>query len=230
MVEKAVFSLAAGGALPLLAAATSPVAAQAGGGTIVGHVHYMGQTPVNSLIRMGADPRCNRLYVGKRPTTQSFTVDANGNFADVLVSLDGSFPNTPAPPAPVVLNQKACQYAPHVLGARVGQTLQVKNLDATEHNIHAASTIGNEINTTQPIGGPVFEVKLKTAELLHVRCDNHTWMSSYIAIMDNPYFAVSRTDGPFPINKVPAGKQTVKAWHEVMGMQTQAVDVQAGKT
>jgi hypothetical protein len=26
------------------------------------------------------------------------------------------------------------------------------------------------------------------------------------------------------------GKQSVKAWHEVMGTQTQMVDVQAGKT
>jgi len=229
-MKKAAFSLAAVAAMFFVfAAATTPVAGQAGG-TIVGHIKYMGSAPVNALIRMGADPRCNRLYVGKRPTTQSFTVDANGNFADVLVSLDGSFPNTPAPTAPVVLNQKDCQYAPHVLGARVGQTLQVKNLDATEHNIHAASTIGNEINTTQPIGGPVYEVKLKASELLHVRCDNHTWMSSYIAIMDNPYFGVSGTDGTFTINNVPAGKQTVKAWHEVMGMQTQMVDVQAGKT
>ena len=230
MVKKAAFSMAAGAAtLFVLATATTPVAGQAGG-TIVGHVHYMGQTPVNSLIRMGADPRCNKLYVGKRPLTQSFTVDANGNFADVVVSLDGSFPNTPVPATPVVLNQKDCQYVPHVMGARVGQTLQVKNGDPTEHNIHAASTIGNEINTTQPINGPVAEFKLKAAELLHVRCDNHIWMSSYIAIMDNPYYAVSGTDGTFTINNVPAGKQTVKAWHEVMGMQTQMVDVQAGKT
>jgi len=230
MVNKAAFLLAAGAAmLFVLATTTTPVAGQAGA-TIVGHVHYMGPTPVNSLIRMGADPRCNKLYVGKRPLTQSFTVGADGAFADVVLSLDGSFPNTPVPTTPVVLNQKDCQYAPHVLGARAGQTLQVKNLDQTEHNIHAASTIGNEINTTQLIGGPVFEAKLKTAELLHVRCDNHTWMSSYIAIMDNPYFAVSGTDGTFTINNVPAGKQTVKAWHEVMGMQSQMVDVQAGKT
>jgi predicted Fe-Mo cluster-binding NifX family protein len=55
-------------------------------------------------------------------------------------------------------------------------------------------------------------------------------MSSFIAIMDNPYFAVSATDGTFTINNVPAGKQSVKAWHEVMGTQTQMVDVQAGKT
>jgi hypothetical protein len=48
--------------------------------------------------------------------------------------------------------------------------------------------------------------------------------------MDNPYFALSATDGTFTINNVPAGKQTVKAWHEIMGTQMQTVDVQPGKT
>ena len=231
MVQRAAFSVAAGGALLIaLAASTSPAAGQAGGGTIVGHVHYMGQTPVNPLIRMGADPRCNRLYVGKRPTSQTFVVAADGAMANVLVNVDGSFPATPVSTTPAVLNQKDCQYDPRVLGARVGQTLQVRNEDPTEHNVHALSKAGNDFNTTQPIKGMPFDYKLKAGEILRVTCDNHTWMTAYIAILDNPYFSVSGTDGSFTISNVPAGRQTVKAWHEVMGTQTQMVDVQAGKT
>jgi plastocyanin len=231
MVRKATFSLAAIVAmLVVFATISSPVAGQGGGGTIVGHVHYMGPTPVNPLIRMGADPRCNKLYVGKRPTSQAFVVSADGAMANVLIDVDGSFPDSPVPATPVVLNQKDCQYGPRVLGARVGQTLQVKNQDPTEHTIHSVSMVANAFNTTQLINGPTFEFKLKAGELLHVRCDNHTWMSAFIGIMDNPYFAVSGTDGTFTINNVPSGKQTVKAWHEVMGTQTQMIDVQAGKT
>jgi len=231
MVKRAAFSSAVCGTLFIaIAATTSPVAGQAGGGTIVGHVHYMGQTPVNPLIRMGADPRCNKLYVGKRPTSQAFLVSADGGFANVLVNVDGSFPAAPAPTTPVVLNQKDCQYAPRVLGALIGQTLQVRNDDPTEHNVHSASMKGNDFNTTQPISGKPFDFQLKAGELLHIRCDNHTWMTAYVGIFDNPYFSVSGTDGSFMISKVPAGKQMVKAWHEVMGTQTQMVDVQAGKT
>jgi len=206
------------------------VVGQAGAGTIVGHVRYMGQTPVNPIIRMGADPRCNKLYVGKRPTSQAFIVGADGAFANVLVNLDGTFPATPVPTTPVVLGQKDCQYTPRVLAGRVGQTLQVQNDDPTDHNVHSASMAGNDFNTTQPIKSMPFEFKLKAGEILRVRCDNHTWMNAYIGIFDNPYFAVSGTDGTFTIANAPAGKQTVKAWHEVMGMQTQMVDVQAGKT
>jgi len=93
-----------------------------------------------------------------------------------------------------------------------------------------ASMAGNDFNTTQPIKSMPFDFKLKAGEILRVRCDNHTWMAAYVGIFDHPYFSVSGTDGAFTIANVPAGKQTVKAWHEVMGTQTQMVDVQAGKT
>ena len=231
-MKKAMFSCAAAAAATLvtLGITSTPIAGQGGTGTIVGHVKYMGPTPVNPIIRMGADPRCNKLYVGKRPTSQAFLVSADGGFANVLVNVDGSFPAAPAPTTPVVLNQKDCQYAPRVLGALIGQTLQVRNDDPTEHNVHSASMKGNDFNTTQPISGKPFDFQLKAGELLHIRCDNHTWMTAYVGIFDNPYFSVSGTDGSFMISNVPAGKQTVKAWHEVMGTQTQMVDVQAGKT
>lgn len=231
-MRKALFSFAAAAAATMVSVgvATTPVAGQGGTGTIVGHVKWMGPTPVNPIIRMGADPRCNKLYVGKRPTAQTVVVGADGAFGNVLVNLDGSFPAAPVPTTPVVLNQKDCQYAPRVLGARIGQTLQVKNDDPTEHNVHSLSKVGNDFNTTQPIKSMPFEFKLKAGEILHVTCDNHTWMTAYIAILDNPYFSVTGADGTFTIANVPAGKQSVKAWHEVMGMQTQMVDVQAGKT
>src|SRR5882672_9202922 len=115
-MKQALFSFAATGAAMLVALGTStPIAAQGGTGTIVGHVHYMGATPVNPIIRMGADPRCNKLYVGKRPTAQTFVVGADGGMANVLVNLEGSFPGAPAATAPAVLDQKDCMYQPRVL-------------------------------------------------------------------------------------------------------------------
>ena len=231
-MKQALFSLAATAAATLVAlgATSTPLAGQGGTGTIAGHVRYMGPTPVNPIIRMGADPRCNKLYVGKRPTSPTFVVGTDGAFANVLVNLDGSFPATPVSTTPVVLDQKDCQYAPRVVAARVGQTLEVRNDDPTEHNVHASSMAGNDFNTTQPIKSMPFNFKLKGGEILHVRCDNHTWMTGYVGIFDHPYFSVSGTDGAFTIANVPAGKQTIKAWHEVMGTQTQMIDVQAGKT
>jgi len=226
---RTIFTSAAGAALLItLSATTTPVSGQAGMGTIVGHVKYMGPTPVNPIIRMGADPKCNKLYVGKRPTSQTFVVTADGGMANVLVDVDGSFPNAPASTTPVVIDQKDCMYVPRVIGARIGQTLQVKNDDITGHNVHSLSMAGNNFNTSQPMPGMVFEYKLKAGEMLHIKCDIHAWMNSYVGIVDNPYFAVTGTAGSFTIANVPAGKQTIRVWHEAMGPQTQTVDVQAG--
>ena len=221
---------AAAAILVALGTTSTSISGQGGTGTITGHVHYMGPTPVNPIIRMGADPRCNKLYVGKRPTSPTFVVGADGAFANVLVNLDGSFPATPPSTMPVVLDQKDCQYVPRVVAARVGQTLEVRNDDPTEHNSHSASMAGNDFNTTQPIKTVPFHFKLKAGEVFRVRCDSHTWMIAYVGVFEHPYFSVSGSDGAFTIANVPAGKQTVKAWHEVMGTQTQMVDVQAGKT
>ena len=228
-------ALTAGAAASLAAAigigpSVTPVAAQsAAAGTIVGHVRYMGPTPVNPVIRMGADPRCNRLWVGKRPTAPTFVVAADGGMANVFANVEGTFPNAPAPSGPAVIDQKDCVYQPHVIGARIGQTLQFTNSDDTTHNVHAASMAGNDFNTSQPSRGIAFEFATKAAEMLRVRCDSHTWMSVYVGILTHPYFGVSGADGSFTIANVPAGRQTVRVWHEVMGAQTQAVDVQAGK-
>src|SRR5262245_65360858 len=86
-MKQALFSLAAAAATTLVAlgAMSTSLAGQGGTGTITGHVHYMGPTPVLPIIRMGADPRCNKLYVGKRPTAPTFVVGADGAFANVLV-------------------------------------------------------------------------------------------------------------------------------------------------
>jgi hypothetical protein len=231
-MKQTLFFLTAAAAATLVAlgATSTPVSGQGGTGTITGHVHYMGPTPVLPILRMGADPRCNKLYVGKRPTAPTFVVGADGAFANVLVNLEGSFPNAAAPTVPVVLNQKDCMYVPRVLGARIGQTLQVTNEDPTDHNVHSLSKAGNDFNRTQLINSKPFDVTLKAGELLRITCDNHTWMTAYVGIFEHPYFSVSGSDGAFTIANVPVGKQTVKAWHEVMGTQTQMVDVQPGKT
>ena len=39
-------------------------------------------------------------------------------------------------------------------------------------------------------------------------------MSSFIIVLENPYFAVSNREGTFEIKDVPPGNYTIKTWHE----------------
>ena len=207
------------------------VAAQQGraGGTIVGHVRLMGPSPGNTVIRMGLDPFCAKLTRGKQVVQQTVVMSQDGGLANVFLYVQGSFPQTPVPAGPVVIDQQGCIYQPRVIGARVGQTLQIKNGDQTLHNLHAVSEKGNEFNVGQPMSGMVYQSQLKSEEImLHLACDVHRWMTGFVGVVNHPYFAVTGEGGAFTISNVPAGKYTVQAWHERYGPITQTVTVQAG--
>ena len=114
-------------AVALATATPVTMSAQSGGGTIEGHVKLTGTPPPNPPIKMGADPSCLKINAGKRVLLETVLKAAEGGLANVFVDVKGSFPESPAPSTSVVIDQRGCVYHPRVLGARVGQTLEVKN-------------------------------------------------------------------------------------------------------
>jgi len=212
-------------------AVTSAPAVKVKGGAIRGHIRVNGKLPGNPIIRMGMDPMCAKLNAGKRPVQEIVAATADGSLANVFVSLQGSFPATPVPTEPVTIDQRACIYVPRVVGARVGQTLQVRNSDELLHNVHGLSARGNTFNVSQPKAGLVQQLQLKEDEImLRVTCDVHRWMTAFVGVVSHPYFATSGVAGTYAIENVPAGTYTIQAWHEQYGVVTQKVLVTAGST
>ena len=206
----------------------SRASAQAGRGTIKGHVRLMGKLPGNPIIRMGVDPMCNKLNAGKRTVQETVVASLDGSLANVFVRLQGTFPQTPVPTEPIVVDQRACIYYPRVVGARVGQTLQVRNSDAFMHNVHSVSTKGLSFNVGQATAGITSSFVLKDEEvMLGLKCDVHRWMTAYVGVVPHPFFVVSKPGGTFEIDGVPAGTHTIQAWHEAYGPLTQTVRVAA---
>src|SRR6266704_913493 len=103
------------------------VAAQANTGTIKGHVRLTGKLPGNPIIRMGMDPMCSAMNKGKQIIQEYVGASIDGSLANVFVRLQGNFPQTPVSTQPVVMDQRGCMYTPRVIGARTGQTIQIKN-------------------------------------------------------------------------------------------------------
>ena len=201
------------------------------GGTIKGRIRLEGRSAGNPIIRMGADPLCSRLNRGKRLVQGIVLNIADGGLANVFVKLDGSFPESPVPAAPVTIEQRDCIYGPRVVGVRVGQMLAVRNSDALMHNVHGLSTSGNDFNVSQPKAGMVQNFSMTEEEtMLRLRCDMHGWMTAYIGVVSHPYFAVSSADGAFDITGVPAGTYTLRTWHEHYGELTHTVSVTTGET
>jgi hypothetical protein len=200
-------------------------------GAITGHIRLNGKLPGNPVIRMGMDPMCATLNAGKRTVQETVAASADGSLANVFVRLQGSFPPSPVPAQPVVIDQRACIYTPRVIGARVGQMLQVRNSDELLHNVHSLSARSNGFNASEPKSGMVQQFQLKEEEImLRVTCDVHKWMTAFVGIVNHPYFATSGRTGTYAIDNVPAGTYTLQTWHEQYGALSQTVRVREGST
>ena len=210
----------------LFAFAAGPVFA----GDIVGTVNYTGKVPTLKPLAMNADPACAKKHT--KPVPSEVLVLGPGNtMANVMVRVkspvQGSFP---APAAPVVIDQKGCQYIPHVVGLRVGQTLQLRNSDGLLHNVHALPKVNTPFNMAMPANRTKADHKFGKAEgMFHVKCDVHPWMSAYVGVFTNPFFAVSGKDGKYKISGLPPGNYEIEAWHEKLGVKTAKVTVAAAK-
>jgi RNA polymerase sigma factor (sigma-70 family) len=119
----------------------------------------------------------------------------------------------------VVLDQPCCQFEPHVVCMRAGQTLVARNSGTVPHNTRIDSPGDNpSLNPLVPPGAslPIPGWKAETAPSL-VACGIHPWMTAYIRVFDHPYFAVTDADGHFKIEKAPAGTFRIVAWQESAG-------------
>jgi plastocyanin len=200
------------------------------GGTITGRVVLTGKPPGNPVIRMGMDPACADMNRGRQVIQEQALVTAAGNVANVFVRVEGTFPPTPVPSTPVVIDQRSCVYTPRVVGVRVGQPLQVRNDDNLLHNVHSSSAVNNSFNVGQPKAGAAYVFTPKSPEvMLKLGCDIHRWMTAYVAVMTHPYFAVSDASGRYSIEGVPPGTYSIKIWHEEFGERSGTVTLRSGR-
>lgn len=227
-----VFLLACGTPAALHAQAGSGNDPAAGSGQISGMISFQGEKPKLTPIHMGKDSVCTSLHTGA-VLPEDGQVNSDGTLPNAFVYLKSSTGKLSATPPrnPVVLTQKGCEYQPHVIGVMVGQPFEVINLDPTTHNIHVLPKGNREWNVSQQPGSPSIVRKFQHAEaMIPVRCNVHPWMKAYIGVVDNPFYAVTGTDGKFILKGVPAGDYTLEVWTATFGTQERHVTVQSGET
>jgi hypothetical protein len=126
----------------------------------------------------------------------------------------------------VVIDQRGCWFHPRVLGIQTGQILSVVNSDPVTHNIHPMAEINREWNHSQGEGdAPLARKFLKPEVMIAVKCNIHRWMHAFIGVVDNPYFAVTGSDGSFEIRNLPPGNYVIEAWQEKLGKKDQDITV-----
>ena len=176
--------------------------------------------PKSAAPVVRTDPACPA--VAERPLAT-----ATGGVPDVLVRLPvGAAKPGKAPPAPLTVEQKGCEYRPRVAGLVRGQELVMKSADGTLHNVHAWRDGETEFNLAQPAGSaPITRaVDAAAGEIVKLTCDVHAWMTAWVVVVDHPVFAVTDDAGAFALD-LPPGKHTLQAWHPTLGSRDVAITV-----
>jgi plastocyanin len=201
--------------------------------TITGTITFDGKAPTLKPLTMDADPACAKMH--SKPAPNEMLVLGSGNaMGNILVWVSKGLPagkTFPVPKTPAVLDQKGCQYVPHVMGIMVGQAYRILNSDGILHNVHALPKINRGFN--QPMPGNMKESTKtfdKPEAVFQIKCDVHPWMQAWVGVFTHPFFSVTKTDGKFTISGLDPGTYEITAWHERLGTQTATVTVAANET
>jgi plastocyanin len=193
------------------------------GGTISGTVKFKGSAPAPKKLDVGKD----KEVCDKTPKTDQSLVVNNGNVEYAVVTITDIKKGKKIDAKKVTLDQKGCQYHPHVLAFPAGTTVEVLNPDGILHNIHSYSKVNSPFNMAQPKFKKTLEVKIDKPEPIEVKCDVHGWMHGWLIATETPYVAVTDNSGAFKLTDVPPGTYTVEVWQEKLGKSTQKVTVKA---
>jgi len=120
------------------------------------------------------------------------------------------------PPASAVharMVQKDKTFTPHVLAIPVGAIVDFPNFDPIFHN-----AFSNYDGKTFDLGlykpGSSKSVVFSSSGIVRVFCNIHATMSAVIAVLETPYFDVTKRNGSFEIAGVPPGEYSFRVFHE----------------
>ena len=147
-----------------------------------------------------------------------------------VVYLDGHFPRPASLPTKEVA-QKDLTFVPALLPIEVGTKVEFPNLDDQYHNIFSYSPVKRfDLGRYRPEERPIPSVTFDQPGLVTLRCDIHEHMRGLILVLNTPFFVMTDTAGRFRLNKLPAGRYTLKAWIDSRTTREKPIDLKDGQT
>jgi plastocyanin len=147
-----------------------------------------------------------------------------------LIYIDHVTGEFPPPKKNPHMSQRGLVFQPHILPVLKGTSVDFTNDDTVSHNVFSPSGSATPFNLG--IYGPGVK-KTETFNapgVVPLLCIIHPDMSAFVIVLQNPYFALTREDGSFEIDRVPPGTYQLKLWDEKLKTVSEPVTVKAGKT
>ena len=192
------------------------------GGTIAGEVKFAGKGDTASLPVTKDNNVC-----GSQKPSEELIVSKSGGVKNAVVLIEKIEKGKKISKEDASINNQSCQYIPHVQAMVAVSSINIINSDPILHNTHGyLNQTETAFNLALPMKDQKIKKKVKKPGIMNIKCDaGHTWMSAYIVVTENPYYAVTNDNGIFEIKDIPAGKYQLKAWHEKLGTQIAEVTV-----
>ena len=129
---------------------TGMAAYQAGdvkdGGSISGTVKFKGTAPAPKKLDVSKD----KEVCAKTPKVDQSLVVNNGNLVNAVITITDIQKGKKIEVKKVTLDQKECEYHPHVLAFPAGSPVEILNPDGILHNVHSYSKVNTPFNQAQP--------------------------------------------------------------------------------
>ena len=196
-------------------------------GSIAGTIRFPGDPPPPGVLSVYKE----QAFCGSLVPDQSLLVAPGGGLGNVVVTLHGPELDRRKPrPRAIQLDNIGCRFAPHVQAAPAGSSLLLLNSDHILHDAHARIGSRTLFNDGLPRWRKVTRI-LRQPGVMKIICElHHAWMSAYIVVTSNPFFAVTGLDGRYAIDGIPPGTYEARFWHERLGRVSRRVVVSPGKT
>jgi len=226
-------------------AATAPVPKPTGAGTLLGVVKYVGSPPDLPRLSVtkdeatcapgGAAPKAEFIVLGDSVGSGAYGLANVAIFLDTdiytpqqvaaekdaerkaamqeWVKIAGNATKT----ATVEFDQEKCMFTNRVAALQTTQKMIVLNSDPVTHNatLPGQTVVTPKRQPGQPKPTAEYTPSQPTSSPKQVTCNYHPWMKAFVLVRENPYFDVTRPNGEFRIENLPAGVELeFRIWHE----------------
>lgn len=187
--------------------------------TVRGVVRWGGAKIEPSRITITGDSLLMDIWKDGGPLDPRFEVATDGALPHAFVWAEkgphlGRKWDVPKTPAELVADRG--MHVPHVLGVMTGQPLRLRSTGPSTFCFCTNSKVNERFDVPLVMNGEKTVTLTKPEKAIHVADDCFSWMSSWLFVLDHPFFAVTDATGRFEIRGLPPGDYVFRAWHEPM--------------
>jgi hypothetical protein len=226
----------------------------ADGGTLTGTVTFKGVLPAPKTVALDQFP--NMVFCATAESdghgnrvVQEVRIDKDQALRDVVIAIQNVPSQRPFEFKGTKVTAEGCRFLVQGPSRFAGvvvrkKDIAIENMDADPsdpkaatgvlHNPHAYEVSGADATTLfnlplpekgQIVRKPV--ILRKNDSVLKLECEQHNFMRAFFFPVENPYYAIVRSDGTFRIRDIPPGMYIVLAWHPILGKRETVVTIGA---